>query len=129
MKTTSLIHHLKEMFTEMVLKKQASQILHYYHPEFVLYTNGTTMDYAEYLRSHEEYYATPIQYQIEYDEETLLESQDRVAGRVWITVKKPDQAARKIEVVLIAQYKDRKLYRLWELTYPDWSQLPAFQEG
>ncbi|HAT9524378.1 TPA: nuclear transport factor 2 family protein, partial [Legionella pneumophila subsp. pneumophila] len=22
--------------------------------------------------------------------------------------------------------KDEKIYRLWELTYPDWSKLPAF---
>ena len=127
MKDSSLIHQLKEMFTEMVLKKQASKIPQYYHPDFLLYTNGETMDYAEFLRSHQEYYASPIQYQIEYDEETFLENKDRLAGRVWITVKKPEHPPRKIEVVLIAQYKDHKLYRLWELTYPDWSQLPTFQ--
>jgi hypothetical protein len=128
MKNSTLIQHLKEMFSEMVLKKQASKIPHYYHPDFLLYTNETTMNYAEFLKSHQEYYATPIQYHIEYDEETFLESHDKIAGRMWITVKKPEQSARKIEVMLIAQYKDRKLYRLWELTYPDWSQLPAFQD-
>jgi hypothetical protein len=129
MKDSALAHQLKEMFTEMVLKKQASKISHYYHADFLLYTNGTTMNYAEFLKSHQEYYATPIQYQIEYDEETFLENGDKLAGRIWITVKKPNQGPRKIEVVLIAQYKDHKLYRLWELTYPDWSQLPAFKNA
>jgi hypothetical protein len=122
-----LIQQLKEMFSEMVIKKQTSKIPRYYHQDFLLYTNGTSMDYAEFLRSHQEYYATPIQYQVEYDEETFLEHGDKIAGRVWITIKKPNESPKKIEVVLIAQYKDHKLYRLWELTYPDWSQLPAFK--
>ena len=124
-----LLQQLKEMFSEMVLKKQASRIPHYYHSEFLLYTNGTTMNYVEFLQSHQEYYASPIQYQIEYDEETFLENKDKLAGRMWITVKKPNQSPRKIEIVLIAQYKEGKLHRLWELTYPDWSQLPAFKDA
>jgi hypothetical protein len=46
---------------------------------------------------------------------------------VWITTSRPNEAHKKIEVILIAQYKDNKIYRMWELTYPDWSKLPAFQ--
>jgi hypothetical protein len=50
-----------------------------------------------------------------------------VAGRVWITTTRPDEAPRRIEVVLIAEYRSGRLLRLWELTWPDWSQLPAFE--
>jgi hypothetical protein len=42
-------------------------------------------------------------------------------------LQRPSEPAKKIEVILIAEYKDGKIYRLWELTYPDWSQLPAFK--
>ncbi len=122
-----LISLLKEMFAEMVLKKNAALIPDYYHPEFLLYTNHQVTDYQEFLISHEKYYATAIQYHVEYDEETLLEQDDKVAGRVWITTSRPNEPEKKIEVMLIARYKDNKIDRLWELTYPDWSKLPAFK--
>jgi hypothetical protein len=53
---------------------------------------------------------------------------DKIAGRVWITTSRPDEPPTKIEVILITQFKEGKIYRLWELTYPDWSQLPAFKD-
>lgn len=122
------IEKLKEMFSRMVLNKDASLIPEYYHPDFLLFTNDITTTYDEFVTSHQTYYETPIQYSIEYDEETLLEQGERVAGRVFITTKRPGEPATKIEVILIGQYKDGKLHRLWELTYPDWSKLPAFEE-
>ena len=118
---------LKDMFHEMVLKKDAAMIPEYYHPEFLLYTNQETMDYRGFLESHRKFYATPIQYQIEYDEAAWVEQGEKIAGRVWITTSLPKEEPRKIEVILIAQYKSGKIYRLWELTYPDWSKMPAFK--
>lgn len=115
------------MFSEIVLKKDASVIPMYYHKDFLLYTNEETMEYDAYLEFHKKYYATPIQYEIQYDEETFLEQNDKIAGRVWITTSKLNEPAKKIEVILIAQYKDGKIYRLWELTYPDWSKLPVIK--
>jgi hypothetical protein len=49
-------------------------------------------------------------------------------GRIWITTSRPNEVPQKIEVILIAQFKNDKIYRLWELTYPDWSKLPAFKQ-
>ncbi len=121
------ISKFKEMFEEMVIKKDASLIPHYYHPEFVLYANGKEMDYPAYLELHEEIYKTPITYKVDYDEVTLLEQDDKVAGRVYITTKQPNESPKEIEVILITQYKDDKIYRIWELTYPDWSQMPDFE--
>lgn len=120
--------NLKEMFENMVLKKDASLIPHYYHPQFLLYTNGQTTTYQEFLSSHQSYYATAKQYDVEYDPSTFLEHDNKVAGRLWITVAVPGQIPKRIEVILIAEYKDNKIYRLWELTYPDWSQLPEFPQ-
>jgi hypothetical protein len=122
------IEKLKEMFDEMVIKKDASLIPLYYHQNFLLYTNDQIMNYEDFLSSHQHYYATPIQYEVEYDEETLLEQEEKVAGRIWITTNRPNELTQKIEVILIAQFKDNKIYRVWELTYPDWSKLPAFKQ-
>ena len=122
------VEQLKEMFNEVTLKKQASKISVYYHPDFVLYANEQTMDYAHFLKAHEEIYKTDIQYKIEYDEATFLEQGDKIAGRMWITTKRgQDPVAKRIEVILIVQYKEGKIYRLWELTCPDWSKLPDFE--
>lgn len=123
------INRLKEMFTEMVVKKDVSAIPHYYHQEFLLYTNGEVIDYDNFYQSHQRYYATDISYEISYDEEAWLEQEEKLAGRVWITTSRPSELAQKIEVILIAHFKQNKIYRLWELTYPDWSQLSAFKEG
>ncbi len=122
------IEKLKAMFDEMVVKKNLSVLSFYYHQDFLLYTNGIEMNYAAFLESHRKIYEEPITYQIEFEEETFLEQEDKVAGRIWITTSLPNEKPNKIEVVLIAQFKDRQIYRIWELTYPDWSQLPAFKE-
>jgi hypothetical protein len=119
---------MKRMFREMVEGKNASLIPTFYHPDFELHTNGQVWDYARFLQSHQEVYQTSIQYSVSYDEETLCESGNRLAGRVFITTSRPDEPPKEIEVVLIAQFKEGKFYRLWELTYPDWSQLEAFNK-
>lgn len=92
----------------------------------MLYTNDQVTHYREFLTSHEAYYATPIQYAVAYDDETFLEQGEKVAGRLWITTSKPHETPKKIEVILIVEYKENKIYRLWELTYPDWSTMPEF---
>jgi hypothetical protein len=120
---------LKTMFLEMVIKKDASLIPVYYHPDLKLHTNGDIHDYQRFLSDHLHYYATPISYQVRYDEDTWVEQGERVAVRMWITVAKPNEASKEMELLLIAQYKDDKIIRVWELTYPDWSKLPEFNDG
>ncbi len=84
-----LLEKLKEMFANMVLLKDAALIPHYYHEDFLLYTNRQEQNYEEFLTSHIEYYASSKEYSIVYDDESFLENQDKVAGRVWITVTIP----------------------------------------
>lgn len=93
----------------------------------LVYTNGQVINYASFLESHGTYYKTPIQYNIKYDDETFVIQDNRIACRMWITTSRPNESPKEIEVILISEYKEGKIYRLWELTYPDWSKLPAFQ--
>lgn len=119
---------LKEMFTKVTLEKNAKAIPLYYSEDFKLYSNGRTINFNEFLEQHQKIYQTPIQYKLRYDEETLIEQGNKIAGRLFITTKKPNELAREIEVILIAEYKNDKLYRLCELTYPDWSKMKAFKK-
>ena len=124
---TPLRQLLERMFTEMVLAKDATKTATYYDREFILYSNGKEMGYDEYHSFHEKVYPTPIQYSVRYDDDTFVESGDRLAGRVFITTKMPDEAPKEIEVMLVAKYRDGKLLRLWELTWPDWTQHEELQ--
>lgn len=47
---------LKEMFSEMVIKKNADLIPDYYHPDFLLWTNEQQTDYDTFLTDHQKYY-------------------------------------------------------------------------
>lgn len=118
---------LVEMFDRMVVVKDPTMIERYYHPDFELTTNGMTQGYEAFARGHETVYATPIAYAIEYDEDAWVVTEDRVAGRVWITTSRPDEEAKRIEVVLVASILDGRFHRVWELTWPDWSALDAFE--
>ena len=115
------------MFAEVIGKKNSSLIPSYYHHEFVLYANGQVTNYEEFLSSHQQHLSSTKIYQFEYDDETFIEKDGKLAGRIWITVSVPNGTPHKIEVVLIVQYKDGKIFRIWETTFPDWSQLPEFQ--
>lgn len=124
----SHITRLKEMFDKVTVAKDARVIPTYYDKDFKLYSNGKIMNFAAFLKIHRDIYKTSVQYKIRYDDNTFVEQGNRVAGRLFITIKKPDERAQEIEVIFIAEYKNDKLYRLWEITYPEWSKLKAFQK-
>lgn len=118
---------LKSMFHDMVIEKNISKMPQYYTKDFVLYSNGKSMSYQDFYQGHKKVYLTPIQYSFQYDDSAIVQSHDKLAARVFITTKMPGSAATKIEVILIAVYHGDKIYRLWELTYPDWSKLKALK--
>ena len=117
---------LREMFDKMVVNKDGDAIERFYDPSFVMYSNGVTQNYEEFAVSHRHIYETPISYAIEYDDEAWVEADDKVAGRVWITTTRPGEEPTRIEVVLIATFKDGRITRVWETTWPSWDDLPAF---
>lgn len=73
-------------------------------------------------------YKTPIQYSIRYDESSLIEQNNKIGGRMFITTKMPNESAHEIEVIFVGEYKGNELYRISELTYPDWSKMKAFKK-
>lgn len=91
-----------------------------------MFTIGTTRTYAEFDRGHRTVHATDDTYEIEYDEQAWVQSPNRIAGRMRITTTRPDDKPTRIEVMFIANFVDGLIHRLWELTWPNWSQLSAF---
>ncbi|OBJ88486.1 hypothetical protein A5656_06080 [Mycobacterium gordonae] len=118
---------LREMFERMVVAKNGDLIEHYFHPDFVMCSDGLTQGFTEFRDSHRKLYATSIAYAVEYDEEAWVEAADRVAGRVWITTSRPGEEPTRIEVVLIAAYRDGRIHRVWETTWPSWRNVDALE--
>jgi SnoaL-like domain len=118
---------LREMFDQMVVAKNAELVERYYHPDFVMHSDGLTQDFIEFHESHREIYTTPITYGIEYDEQAWVEADAKVAGRLWITTSRPDENPIRIEVVLIAAFRDGKIHRIWETTWPSWRSVAALE--
>lgn len=117
----------REMFDRMVIPKNAELIEHYYHPDFVMYSDGLQQGFTEFAESHRGVYATDISYSVEYDDEAWVESRDKVAGRMWITTARPDEKPTRIEVVVIARFLDGRIHRVWETTWPSWRSVGAFE--
>ena len=118
---------LRKMFEEMVVAKDITAVERFYDPSFVMYSNGVTQNFEEFAASHRAVYDTAISYAVEYDEEAWVEGEDKVAGRVWITTSRPGESPTRIEVVLITAFKDGRITRVWETTWPSWNELPAFE--
>lgn len=122
-----LVALFKEMLQNVVVNKDASLIYKYFHEDFMMHSNGISLNFHDFFFLHEKLYATNISYTIAYDEPALFEQEGKIAGRVLGTVAIPGLPLQKIEVVLISHYLDDKLYRIWTLTHPDWSRMGAFQ--
>jgi hypothetical protein len=118
---------LREMFDEMVIRKNTDLIPRYYDPEFVMYSDGLSQTFGQFVESHRTVYATSISYAIEYDEEAWVAAPDKVAGRVWITTSRPGEQPTTIEVVMIVAYRDGRIYRIWETTWPSWRTVAALE--
>lgn len=118
---------MKEMFREMVIKKDIAQVSRYYHPAFELESNGMRQGYAEFLAGHQRVYGTSIEYEVRYDESSWLEAGEKVAARLWITTRRPHEKAVEIEVVLIATFSGGRILHLLELTWPDWTRIKALE--
>jgi hypothetical protein len=118
---------LRDMFERMVVAKNIELAEHYYDPDFLMYSDGLCQNFTEFRDSHRKIYETAISYAVEYDEQAWVEAPDKAAGRVWITTSRPGEQPTRIEVVLIAAYRDGRIHRVWETTWPSWRDVAALQ--
>lgn len=118
---------LVRMFDEMVVQKNSALISTFYDPEFVMISNGVTQGFEAFRASHASVYETSISYLVEFDDDSWVEQTDRVAARLWITTARPGEAATRIEVIVIAVFRSKRILKLWELTLPNWTNLAAFE--
>ncbi|GAC67695.1 nuclear transport factor 2 family protein [Gordonia soli] len=118
---------LRAMFDQMVVRKDPDAIETFYHPDFLMHSDGVEQGYEAFAASHRAVYDTAISYAVAYDDDAWVEAADKVAARVWITTSRPGEEPTRIEVVLIAAYVDDRIHRVWETTFPSWRNVAAFE--
>lgn len=118
---------LRDMFDQMVVRKDATVIERFYDPSFEMHSNGIVRITRPSPRVTAA--CTPPTSPTPWSTtKTPAETADKVAGRVWITTSRPDEEPTRIEVVLIAVFTHGRIGRLWETTWPSWNALPAFED-
>lgn len=119
---------LREMFDRMVVAKNAELIEHYYDPDFLMYSDGLSQSFAKFRDSHRKLYATAISYAVEYDEHAWVEAQTRLPGGCGSPRRDLARSRPRIEVVLIAAYRNGRIHRIWETTWPSWRNVAALDD-
>lgn len=114
---------VKKMIKEVTLKKRAEKIGSYYSKDFILYSNGTEIKFKDFKSKYDEIYKNPIEYVIKEPHTKIFAKNDKVTAHLLVTIKKPNVKPKELEVILIAQIKDGKIFRIWELVYPDWQRI------
>jgi hypothetical protein len=115
----SLQARMREIVTRMVEAESTSLLDAYYDPDFLLTVNGRSQDLAAFRAEHKRVQRTGITFAVTYDEDSWVEGQDCLAGRIWITTYRACGQAVRIEALFVAAYRSGRLLRLTALTWPD----------
>jgi len=122
----TLLKKFMQMIEDTTIAKDISAIPCYYHPEFVMHSYGKTENFEEFISSHQKMFSGLTTYKFRYDEETFVENGDKIALRLWVNICQPSKAPQELEVLIIAKYKDGKIYRMWEMAYPEYNVTDFF---
>jgi len=111
---------VKNMFSEFAEKKDINKLDLYYTKSFVLESNGKKYDYTEYKNLEGKIYRDLKSLTVKkYDD--IFSSGNKVVARMKIKLIKNTGQEHEFYVFLIALIKDAKIDKIWELTYPSWS--------
>ena len=113
---------IKNMFIETAEKMNIAKIDEYFSPDFEMWSNDVHWNFKQYKVYHAKIFkesrkATKIKWPLD----DIFAKGDRVAAKVTITLLEKNDQKKDIQVMLIAQIKNNKIHRLWELTFPHWN--------
>lgn len=119
------VNVIKNMFKNFAETRDLSQLDHYYTQDFVLDSNNESYDYTTFKKQQAEVFATLKSLQV-LKYEDIFSSGNKVAGRVIIKLVLKSKETHTFHVIFIADIKDNKIDRFWEMTNPSWSdKLPT----
>lgn len=109
-----LIDFLKNTIVKHILSKEFEGLLIHIHPDFLLSFNQYKIDQKNLGKIFD--YLQKIDYKIEYLNDCFFETAEKCAGKVIVTFVGPDSVRNRVKVFLITEFKENKLFRLWQIS-------------
>lgn len=114
------INIVKNMFSEFAEKLDVNKFDEYYSKDFILESNNQTYDAQAYKNLEQKIYKTLTSLKVTNYKDIFVAG-DKVVSRMTIKLTHKDGKANEFDVILIALIKDNKINKIWEITYPSWS--------
>lgn len=114
------VNLVKKMFSDFAEKRDINTLDQYYSKTFVLISNHKNYDYSVYKRQQRDIFQKLKSLQVlSYDD--IFAKDNKVVSRMTIRLIMKNGDAHTFYVIFIALIHDKKIVRLWEITYPSWS--------
>jgi hypothetical protein len=117
------INELKQMFQQFTVKKNIAVMPKFYDKAFVFEGNNITYNYQQFKQLHARLFKTPIRYTVSFNADSWVADNTKVAVLGNITTTMPNKKPKQLSVMLIAKFHNKKIRKIWETTFPDWSYL------
>ncbi len=110
---------VKEMWSEYAEKLDNSKLDTYFSKNFVLHSNDEHETYDQFNKEQSIVFNKLKSLKVtSYDD--LIAKDDKVIGRITIKLTSKHSKSKTSNIIFIATIKDRKIEKIWEVTYPDW---------
>ena len=111
---------VREMWAEYAEKLDNSKFDIYFSKNFQLVDNNELEDYEKFKKEQEVTYKKLKSLKV-VSIDDLFAKDDKVAGRVAIKLSSKNGRVQTYYVIFIAAIKDKKIDKIWEVTYPNWN--------
>jgi ketosteroid isomerase-like protein len=111
---------VKEMFSEFAEKLDMNKFDGFYTKNFVLESNGKRYSHEEYKNIEHDIFQTLKRLRVVRYNDIFCAS-NKVVSRMTIKLVHKNGKINEFQVILIALIKNGKIDKIWELTYPSWS--------
>lgn len=111
---------LLQMIQNVVEKMDTSQMDTFLTNDFLLESNRCVMSFDRYRDHLNEAFKSLKSIQLILPLTDVISKGDKLAIRFSMTITDKIGASEDADIIAMLQFKDRKIHRWYELSYPDW---------
>jgi hypothetical protein len=112
---------IKALFTEYAEKLDSSKLDNYFSKNFILVSNNEQDNYAKFKKEQTLLFNN-LQSLKMLSIDDLIAKDNKVVGRVSLKLTPKSGEPQVYYDIFIAQIKDHKIEKMWEVLYPSWDE-------
>jgi hypothetical protein len=112
---------IKELFNEYAEKLDSSKLDNYFSKNFILISNNEQDSYAKFKKEQTLLFNNLKSLKV-LSIDDLIAKDNKVVGRVSIKLTPKSGEPQIYYNIFIAQIKDHKIEKMWEVLYPSWDE-------